>query len=55
VVTSPDPVYAAAITSLREDKVVLDFAEFHQPDARPGADESEDQLSTFAMEASLPA
>ena len=55
VVTSPDPVYRAAIANLGDDKIVLDFAEFHRPHAWPAADERADQLSTFAAEASLPA
>ena len=55
VVTSPDPVYRAAIANLGDDKIVLDFAEFHRPYAWPAADERADQLSTFAVEASLPA
>ena len=55
VVTSPDPVYRAAIANLGDDKIVLDFAEFHRPHAWPAADERADQLSTFAVEPSLPA
>jgi GDP-mannose 6-dehydrogenase len=55
VVTSPNPVYSAAITNLGDDKIVLDFAEFHRPRAGNAADERADQLSTFAVEASLPA
>ena len=54
VVTSPDPVYAAAIGKLGQDKVVLDFADFHQPRSWPDK-EGVGEISTFAFEASLPA
>jgi GDP-mannose 6-dehydrogenase len=43
VVTSCDPVYSAATAKLGSDKVVLDFAQFHQPNAGFGADESADE------------
>ena len=43
VVTSPDPVYLAATAKLGPDKIVLDFAEFHRPNAGSGADESADE------------
>ena len=51
VVTSPDPVYTAAIAKVNKDKVVLDFAEFHLPQAWPGADDEANEISTFALEA----
>ena len=53
VVTSPDPIYAAEIAKLGSDKVVLDFAEFHQPRPSTSGDDDARQLSKLAMEVSL--
>jgi GDP-mannose 6-dehydrogenase len=50
VVTSSDPTYAAEISSLTPDKVVLDFVRFHQPHSEPTGGERAEQSSTFVME-----
>jgi GDP-mannose 6-dehydrogenase len=49
VVTSPDPVYAAEVARLGEDKVVLDFAAFHCTHEEQVACESEAQLPALAL------
>jgi GDP-mannose 6-dehydrogenase len=49
VVTSPDPVYAAEVARLGEDKVVLDFAAFHRTHEEQVAGESEVQLPALAL------
>ena len=51
VVTSSDPTYAAEIARLTPDKVVLDFARFHQPHSEePSDSERAEQFSKFVME-----
>jgi GDP-mannose 6-dehydrogenase len=51
VVTSSDPAYATEIARLTRDKVVLDFACFHQPQSEEPTDgERAEQFSTFVME-----
>lgn len=55
VVTSTDPVYAAELADLPQDKVVLDFAQFHRPSLQ-SRDDGAEQLSTrflSTMEANL--
>ena len=54
VVTSSDPAYAAEIARLTSEKVVLDFAQFHQSHSGPSADERDEQFSKSVLENGSP-
>ena len=53
--TSSDPVYAAEIARLGSDKVVLDFAQFHQPHSGPSADRESGAILEIRNGSALPA